>query len=104
MELKDIAPYYNNILKFFNNLNQDTQDELIALYDRARIRKQELLKKFKISDVQFHSFEKVLTNNESTIKNFKYDAMGNDSNSSLDGIFMAEVFKIFDLKIKEFGA
>ncbi|WP_144439095.1 hypothetical protein [Lutibacter profundi] len=104
LNCKETAPYSHNILKIFNNLNQDTRSELVILYDRARIRKQEMFKKFAIPDVQFHPLEKVLKNNELTIKNFKYDAMGNDSNSSLDGMFMTDVFTLFDLKIKEFGA
>lgn len=101
---KKTAPYSHNILNIFNDLDQDIKDALFESFNEARIRKQKIFQRHKISDIQFHPFEKVLKNNESTIKNFKYNAMGSDSNSSLDGIFMTEFFRLLDIKIRELDA
>ena len=99
LDLNKNAPFTHNIMNLFNELKQETKDLLELRFDEARNRRR---KQFQgIKDVKFHPLQDVLINNEMTIKNFKYDAMGVHSNSSADGIFYNEVFKYIDKKVKE---
>lgn len=59
---KDTAPFTHNILRVFNELNQDTKDHLVSKFDKARARQQEQFGG--IDDVQFYPLEDVLANNK----------------------------------------
>ncbi|MEP3389390.1 MAG: hypothetical protein ABJO02_14445 [Reichenbachiella sp.] len=101
LDNQETAPFTHNLTKVFEKLSNESKTELTTSYDRARNRKCELFKISNIANVEFHSLDKVLANNETTVKNFKYDAMETNSNSSIDNIFLKETFELLDKKIAE---
>lgn len=95
------APFTHNLVKIYRDIRDDTKVVLTKSYNEARERRRIQFTNAKIEDVQFHPLDDVLSNNEKTVKNFKYDAMGVKSNSSVDGVFYSEVFKYIDERSSE---
>lgn len=97
LDLRKSAPFTHNLTKLFNELSKETKDYLVAKFDEARDRRRQQFST--INDVEFHSFQIVLANNEKTVINFKYDAKGVPSNSSADDAFYMKVFEYIDSKV-----
>lgn len=99
LDQKKEAPFTHNLLKLYRDLKSSTREFIENKYDEARERRRQQCAQ--IQDVDFHPLDTVLRNNEKTVKNFKYDAMGVDSNSSIDSIFYNEIFMYIDLRLGE---
>ncbi|MDN3562719.1 hypothetical protein [Vreelandella neptunia] len=93
------APFTHNLPRIYRDLKSATQQHIEAKYDEARERKRKLF--VQIPDVTFHPFSDVLRNNEKTVKNFKYDGMGVDSNSAFDSTFFQEIFSYIDQRVDQ---
>jgi hypothetical protein len=99
LDHKEVVPFTHNLANIFKDLNVETKVQLSSLYNKARKRHEHHFASVKIKDVVFHPLNKALSNNELTIKNFKYDAMGTNSNASIDSAFIKDVFEFIDVKI-----
>ena len=104
LDVKAEAPFTHDLTKLFGGLNSDTQNELINRFNEARERQKKQFDKMGIVDVAFHALEDILSNNEKTIKNFKYDAIGVRSNTSADGTFYHDMFTYMDNRVGEMSA
>ena len=93
------APFTHNLPKLYKKLRSATQQHIEAKYNEAHERKCQRF--VQVPDVTFHPFSDVLQNNEKTVKNFKYDAMGVDSNSAFDSTFFQEVFAYIDQRVDQ---
>jgi hypothetical protein len=98
LDLRKAAPFNHDIATLFQQLTQGTKNFLNLRFDEARERQKRQF--VGIDDIKFHSLQEVLSNNEKTVKNFKYDAMGAGSNSSADGEFYREVLQSIQAKVE----
>jgi hypothetical protein len=99
LDTHNAAPFTHNLGKLYPKLGTETKKMLTESYDKARGRRRKQFPDANIKDVHFHPFGDVLDNNEKTVKNFKYDAIGVKSNSSVDGVFYSEVLKYIDNRL-----
>ena len=104
LDTKTEAPFTHNLAKLFGNLNLDTQKEVTDRFNEARERQKMHTQYLGIDNLAFHPLENVLEDNETTIKNFKYDATGVKSNSSADSIFYRDIFVYLDKRVAEMNA
>lgn len=95
LDFKEQAPFTHNVLSIFNQLKEDTKSFVVSKYDEARERNVKIFKTIDPS-VTFPPFQEVLSANETFVKNFKYDAMGSKSNSSVDGTFYQELVHVIN--------
>ena len=99
LDMKKQAPFTHNLPKVYKELKASTQKHVEDSYDLARERKRQQFSN--IPDVTFGSLADVLRNNEKTVKNFKYDAMGDDSNSAVDAEFYNEILSYIDQRVSQ---
>jgi len=97
LDCKKAAPFTHNLPKIYKNLSADTKSMLEEKFNEARKRREQQFAMIS-SDVVFHSLSDVLINNEKTVKNFKYDAMAVQFNSSADNAFYKEVIDYIKMK------
>jgi len=102
LDFKEQSPFTHNILNIFKQLKKDTRSLFRSKYDEARERKVKAFEKVDTS-VTFPPLEDVLAANEAFVKNYKYDAMGSKSNSSVDGIFYQELVNSINKRIGKTG-
>lgn len=93
------APFTHNLPKLYGKLKKSTRAFIEEKYDDAQKRRRRQFSQ--IPNIKFHSLDTVLTNNEKTVKNFKYDALAADSNSSVDYVFYNEIFSYIDQRLRE---
>jgi hypothetical protein len=98
LDCRKTAPFTHDLPAIFGQLDQSTKTFLEDSFYEARERRTHQFTS--VSDnVQFQSLEDVLAANESTVKNFKYDAVATRSNSSADALFYREVVEFIEDKV-----
>jgi HEPN domain-containing protein len=99
LDTKKQAPFTHNLPKVYKELDSTTRKKIEDSYGLARERKRQLFAN--IPDVTFGPLSDVLRNNETIVKNFKYDAMGVESNSAFDAEFYNEISSYIDQRVSE---
>lgn len=99
LDLRRRAPFTHNVVRLYRQLRQESREFLESAFEEARERRGQQFSG--IEDVEFHPLEHVLQNNETTVKNFKYDAKGVPSNSAADGTFYRIVRQRIEDKVDE---
>lgn len=101
VDIQEKAPYSHDLTDLYGQLNADTRAEISQYYEEARNRNKRYYDSHNITEVTFHPLEKVLANNYSIVRDFKYDAMGKDSNSSVDMVFIQQLFEFINRKVSQ---
>ena len=98
LDCRKTAPFTHDLPALFSELDRSTKTFLEDRFNEARERQVHQFASAS-EDFQFQSLDDVLAANESTVKNFKYDAVATRSNSSADALFYREVVEFIEDKL-----
>ena len=99
---KKKAKHTHDILKLYQELNNETKEKIISSWKNVIERQKKLTQETDKIDIKFSSIEEMLKGNEYTIKNFKYSGyfaakIGQASTPA----FYKEMLEYIELKIKK---